>query len=167
METCKSLNGVTFEGGFSPPQSQEYAERYKAHIVARRYPFPEWLRKIKATAVAFYAPAVWLSHTFKLAEFLVLGKAIISTPISRDLPAPLVHGEHVHYVDGSAGEIRHAVNLILNEREYRQHLEQNAYKYYLNHLTPKRVIERLLEHPQAGCDLSIESGKSSLQNRLQ
>ena len=149
MDICKSLNGVTFEGGFSP-RSEDFAKRYKTHFATKRYPLPEWLEKIKASAVAFYAPAVWLSHTFKLAEFLALGKAIISTPIYRDLPAPLVHGEHVHYVDGSAGEIRHAILLIINDREYRQHLEHNAYRYYLDNLTPKRVIERLLEHPQIG-----------------
>jgi hypothetical protein len=148
MDVCKSLHGVTFEGGFSPPRLPEYAERYKAHLAARRYPLTEWLEKFKASAIAFYAPAVWLSHTFKLAEFLALGKAIISTPISRELPAPLIHGEHVHYVDGSAGEIRDAVLLILSDRQYRERLEQNARKYYLDHLAPARVIERLVAQRQ-------------------
>lgn len=155
MDVCKSLNSVTFEGGFSP-RSEDFAKRYQTHFATKRYPLPEWLEKIKASAVAFYAPAVWLSHTFKLAEFLALGKAIISTPISRDLPAPLVHGEHVHYVDGSAGEIRDAVLRLLNNREYRQHLEQNAYRYYLANLTPRRVIQRLLEHPQTTGNIAAE-----------
>jgi glycosyltransferase involved in cell wall biosynthesis len=145
METCKSLEGVTFEGGFSPRQLSNEQKRYQEHIAPKRYPLPEWLKKIKSSAVVFNTPAVWLSHTWKLAEFLALGKAIISTPISRDLPAPLVHGQHIHYVDGSAGDIREAVLFILNNREYREHLEQNARDYYLTHLSPQRVIGKLLK----------------------
>jgi glycosyltransferase involved in cell wall biosynthesis len=145
MEVCKSMEGVTFEGGFSP-RSDEYAQRYQANFAAKRYPFPEWLDKIKASVVVFNTPAVWRSHTFKLAEFLALGKAIISAPILRELPAPLIHGQHVHYVDGSVKSIRDAVTLIVNDRSYRMHLERNAYEYYICHLQPIKVIERLLNH---------------------
>ena len=146
MELCKAIQGVTFEGGFSPPKAPGYAERYKAQLAAKRYSFPEWLEKIKSSAVVFNTPAVWLSHTFKLAEFLALGKAIISTPISRELPAPLVHGQHVHYVDGSVDCLREGVMSILNDRNYRIHLERNAYEYYIKHLQPTKVIERLLNY---------------------
>jgi hypothetical protein len=146
MEVCKSLDGITFEGGFSPTQFPEYEERYRTHIIAKRYPFPEWLEKIKASSVVFNTPAVWRSHTFKLAEFLALGKAIISTPILRELPAPLVHGHDVHYVDGSVQSLRESVTLIVNDRNYRMHLERNAYQYYKSHLQPIKVIERLLNH---------------------
>jgi glycosyltransferase involved in cell wall biosynthesis len=91
-----------------------------------------------------------LSHTFKLAEFLALGKAIISTPISRELPEPLCHGEHVHYVDGSVDALREAITKIAGDREYRTHLEQNAHDYYIRHLRPKIVVERLLDHCHHG-----------------
>lgn len=145
MDICKSIEGVTFEGGFSP-RSDEFAQRYRTNFAEKRYPFPEWLEKIKASVVVFNTPAVWRSHTFKLAEFLALGKAIISAPILRELPAPLVHGQHVHYVDGSVEDIRDAVVLVVKDRNYRMHLEQNAYQYYLSHLQPTKVIERLLKH---------------------
>lgn len=153
MQVCKSIEGVTFEGGFSPPQFPGYAESYRTHIAAKRYPFPEWLDKIKSSAVVFNTPAVWLSHTFKLAEFLALGKAIISTAISRELPAPLVHGQHVHYVDGSVESLRDAVTSIIKDRNYRMHLERNALQYYVSYLQPTKVIERLLNHRnQTGLD---------------
>jgi hypothetical protein len=144
MTCCKSLKSVTFEGGFSPPPSSRQAARYKEHLAPKRYPFPEWLEKTKTSALVFNTPAVWQSHTFKLAEYLALGKAIISTPISRELPAPLVHGRHIHSVDGSLDSIRAAVHLLLNDRDYRIHLEKNAYDYYSSFLSPRRVIERLL-----------------------
>jgi glycosyltransferase involved in cell wall biosynthesis len=102
------------------------------------------LEKTKSSALVFFTPAVWHSHTFKLAEYLALGKAIISTPIVRELPAPLVHGCHIHYVDGSLDSMRAAIQLLLDDHDYRKHLERNAYDYYSSFLSPKRVIERLL-----------------------
>jgi hypothetical protein len=141
---CKALKGLTFEGGFSPPQSPDQAAMYKEYFAPKRYAFPEWLEKTKSSALVFFTPAVFQSHTFKLAEYLALGKAIISTPIARELPAPLVHGCHIHYVDGSFDSIRAAIHLLLSDHDYRKHLERNAYNYYSSFLSPKQVIERLL-----------------------
>jgi hypothetical protein len=146
IQSCKSHPGVTFEGGLVPSSSwsSDNLNRYADCIRPKHVPFPEWLEKTKASAVVFNTPAVWSSHAWKLPEFLALGKAIISTPLARELPAPLVHGQHIHFVDGSLESIRAAVLLILNDRDYRHHLERNAHDYYLRFLTPNRVIERLI-----------------------
>src|SRR5262249_47673698 len=105
----------------------------------------EYLAKTRSSALVFNTPAVWSCHGWKLGEFLALGKAIISTPLVRELPAPLVHGCHIHYVDGSLDSIRAAIQLLLNDHDYRKHLERNAYDYYSSFLSPKRVVERLLD----------------------
>jgi hypothetical protein len=145
MKCCKSLSGITFEGGFSPSGSPGCSAGYKEHLAEKRYPLLEWLEKIKCSALVFNTPAVWQSHTFKLAEFLALGKAIISTPLVNELPSPLVHGQHIHYVDGSEDSLHDAINSIIKDRDYRMHLERNAYDYYATFLTPKKVIKRLLD----------------------
>jgi glycosyltransferase involved in cell wall biosynthesis len=143
IESCKSLTDVTFEGGLVPSQSHPIPDRFASYIAPQRS-FADYLEKTKASALVFNTPAVWSCHGFKLAEFLALGKAIISTQLTRELPAPLVHGQHLHYVDGSLDSIRAAVHLLLTDRDYRKHLEQKAYNYYLSFLSPKCVIERLL-----------------------
>jgi len=165
METCKSFTGVNFEGGFSPPQSPDRSANYSEHIAPKRFPFSEWLQKTKASAVVFQTPAVWLSHTWKLAEFLALGKAIISTGTDRELPAPLVHGEHIHYVDGSRESFREALQSILTNRDYRMYLERNAYSYYVEYLAPCRVIQRVLRHH--GYDAQPPRPKSETVERLE
>ena len=43
-----------------------------------------------------------------------MGKAIISTPLTREMPSPLVHGKHVHFVN-SVEEIYDAVVKINSE----------------------------------------------------
>jgi glycosyltransferase involved in cell wall biosynthesis len=79
-----------------------------------------------------------------LPQYLALGKAIISTPLSRELPAPLIDRYHIHYVDGSVESIGAAIQLILSDDDYRKHLERNAVEYFSQVLRPKRVIERVL-----------------------
>ncbi len=69
--------------------------------MASRIPFTEYMTKLKSSLVIFNTPAVFGCHGWKLAEFRALGKAIISTPLTRELPSPLEHGTHVHFVDGS------------------------------------------------------------------
>ena len=73
-----------------------------------------------------------------------MGKAIISTPLTRDMPAPLEHGKHVHFVN-SPGEIYDAVIKINSDEDYRKQLEEGARKYYDQWIAPEVVIQRLLE----------------------
>jgi hypothetical protein len=153
IECCKANPAVVFEGGLvsSEPETSPPSDRFAGCMASGRVPLQEWLHKTQLSSIVFNTPAVWSCHGFKLAEFLALGKAIISTPLARELPAPLVHGQHIHYVDGSADAIRAAVDLLLSNREYRHHLEQNAQEYYERVLRPTRPISRLL-------DLAVSSG---------
>jgi hypothetical protein len=157
IEACQTLDAIQLEGGFvRPPASYPVhdLDRFESLIFGeRRYPLPEYLTRLKASAVAFSTPAVHRCLGWHLGEFLALGKAIISLPLTRKMPEPLVHGKHVHYVDGSIGSIREAVRLICQNREYRGELERNARIYYEKCLAPKRVIERILEAADAGSSL--------------
>lgn len=117
---------------------------FEQYTTERRYSLKEYLSKLKRSAVAFNTPAVHSCHGWKLGEFLALGKAIVSTPLTRALPAPLLHGEHIHFVDGSPDSIREAVCLICRDISYRQRLERSARAYYLQYLQPQHVIERIL-----------------------
>ena len=142
IRACKSLTQVTFEGGFAPRERKD-VPGFEDITVQRRYSFREYVSKIKLSAVAFNTPAVLSCHGWKLGEFLALGKAIVSTPPVRALPAPLVHGEHLHLVDGSEASIREAVERIIEDGAYRRKLERNARQYYEQFLSPEAVVRRL------------------------
>ncbi len=142
IEACKSLSRVRFEGGFIR-RTRNDMRGFDALTVDTRYSAVDYLGLLKRSAVAFNTPAISSCHGWKLAEYLALGKAIIATPHVRALPAPLEHGVHMHYVDGSRGEIRAAVDRITSDDTYRRRLEKGARDYYLRYLTPTRVIERM------------------------
>ena len=140
---------MSFEGGFAP-RSMNDIPGFEKQTVQCRYAFDEYLHKIKKSALVFNTPAVAGCHGWKLGEFLALGKAIISTPLSRQLPIELRHGEHLHIVDGSQEAVQQAVELLCRDHDYRCHLEQNARNYFNKYLHPRCVIERLIEEDIAG-----------------
>ncbi|HKI87076.1 MAG TPA: hypothetical protein VKA53_10060 [Thermoanaerobaculia bacterium] len=146
LRAARRAPGLTFEGGFAPRAGGD-VPGFEDLTAESRLPLKEYVARMKRSVVAFNTPAVSHCLGWKLAEFLALGKAIISTPLARELPAPLEHGRHVHYVDGSEGEVREALEILRRDHAYRAKLEQNARGYYETHLEPEAVIERLLHLP--------------------
>jgi len=144
IEACRSLDWLEFEGGFAP-RSRRDVTGLEAYTAGRRYGHAEWIAKSMRSSVVFNTPAVFGSLAWKLPEFLALGKAIISTPLARSLSAPLVHGEHIHFVEGSVASMREAVSLISRDDRYRATLEQGARAYYLQHLQPARAVRRIID----------------------
>jgi hypothetical protein len=148
MDVCRSTPGLRFEGGF-PKRSGQY-QAYEHLLMSQRIPFAEYIEKTKRSAFVFNTPAVHGCLGWKLGEYLALGKAIISTDVGRILPAPFVHGEHMHFVDGSEASIRDAVNHITSDDTYRAKLEVGARDYYDTYLAPRKVIERIVKAAMNG-----------------
>ena len=143
MKAAKSLPNLHFEGGFAP--GKEDINQYNDYpILERKYDHEMYLEKTKKSLVAFNTPAVQGCLGWKLGEFLALGKTIISTPIDNILPSPLIHGKHLHIVDGSVASIRNSIDLIRSDKKYRKMLSTNARKYFLKYLEPKVVLQRIL-----------------------
>lgn len=142
IDACRSVAGLRFEGGFCQRWQLPGFEKYS---VSHRPSHREYVEKTKRSTVVFNTPTVAGCHGWKLAEYLAMGKAIISLPPLRALPAPLVHGQQIHLVEPKVEAIREATRLILNDAGYRKQLEQGARDYYLKYLRPRSVIERLLE----------------------
>lgn len=143
LEASRAIPGIDLEGGFVPRRGTP-VPGFEHLTTDRRYGAREYLAKTRRSAVVFNTPAVSGCHGWKLGEFLALGKAIVSTPLLRALPAPLESGEHLHLVEGTPESLRAAVELILGDEDYRRRLERNARDYYLQYLRPDRVIERVL-----------------------
>ncbi|MCH7663412.1 MAG: glycosyltransferase [Chloroflexi bacterium] len=120
------------------------------HITISKYYRPKkWLVKVKSSTLGFWAPGDQGAMTLKLGEFMACGKAIIAVPIrSEMLPSPLVHREHVHFVDGSMAEMKAAVELLMRDHEYRRKLERNARKYYEQWIAPEQAMRRFIKE---GC----------------
>jgi glycosyltransferase involved in cell wall biosynthesis len=145
IETCQKGN-CDFEGGLLARKEHPQYEEFKHLCFLKPYSTSAFLQKTKESAIVFNTPTVHNCHGWKLGEFLAMGKAIISTPLSNKLPENLVHGENIHFIS-SIDDIESAINLLLNDHNYREKLEKGAKAYYLKFADPQRVIQRVLKGP--------------------
>jgi glycosyltransferase involved in cell wall biosynthesis len=144
IDVCRRAPELTFEGGFAPRRRRDVPD-VLAYSAPRRYPIREYIEKLSRSAVAFNNPAVHGCLGWKLGEYLALGKAIITLPLERPLPAPLEHGVHIHVIDGSEASIDAALDRLRRDDVYRRTLERNARQWYEQNLAPERLARRLLE----------------------
>lgn len=142
IQACSGLSQVNFEGGFAPRKD---GNNYGLSTLAPRVTLTNYIDKLRKAELVFNTPAVLDCHGWKLAEFLALGKAIISTSHFNALPKPLKHGEHLHYIQDN-GEIESAVLSIINDPVYRVRLEKNAHNYFVNVLQPATVVKKLISY---------------------
>jgi glycosyltransferase involved in cell wall biosynthesis len=142
------LKEMIFEGGFFSTSYNEETEKYSSFVLNDRIPISDYLKKTRMSAAVFNTPAVHMCHGWKLAEYMALGKAIISTPIINATPAELVHGVHLHIIE-SRDEMKEAILLINNNTEYRKKLEQGAYNYYKSYLSPEACINIIATKAEA------------------
>lgn len=138
MRACKTIPGLVFEGGFVADAASS-RERF-GDLLTSGVSLSDWIAKTKKSALVFNTPAFWNCHGWKLGEYLALGKCIISTPLSNDLPAPLEHGIHIHYVDSDIDALREAIKYILSHKNYRLKLEYNARAYWDKYGTPENAL---------------------------
>jgi hypothetical protein len=143
IESCKSNQQIDFEGGLlANPLHPQYAE-FKEIIFSTRYSIESYIEKTKLSSFVFNTPAVHNCHGWKLGEFLAMGKAIISTPLSNELPEKLIHGKNIHIITNDI-ELSEAIQLLITNNAYRKHLENGAKIYYSTYVEPQSVIRFIL-----------------------
>lgn len=147
VEACQRL-GVNFEGGLQVDSNESILLVPPECRLTRNYTLEEYVRRTSLSAIVFNNPAVHGCLGWKLGEFMALGKAIISLPLRRVMPAPVIHGEHIHFVDGSQGSIGAAIELLLGDAEYRNHLEAGSRRYFEDVFSPQMMWQRVSEAKQ-------------------
>lgn len=152
LKACKKA-GMDIEGGLfyvhgedvlrEMPDYPKYKEIYSDFIYDKRLSMDDYVRKTQESVLVFNTPSVCECHGWKLAEYLCMGKAIISTPLKREMPEKMVHGEHIHFVN-SLEEIYDAVVKINSDETYKMKLEKGARAYYEKWLAPEVVVKKLI-----------------------
>lgn len=141
IRACKEIDGIEFEGGFVSQKGRFSSGLFDDCLSSSSYPYSQWLRKTKDSALVFNTPAFWNCHGWKLGEYLALGKAIVSTPLSNDLPHPLTHGVNIHFVENDIESIKRAIYYIIHNPDYRRQLERGAIEYWKAYGTPEKSLE--------------------------
>lgn len=145
LEQCSDSPLIDLRGGFvfdQGPPTGEFASL--ASVATPRISATHYLEQLALSAFAFSSPAVHGCLGWKLGEYFAMGKAIMTTPLGRDLPAPLLHGEHVFLVRPERDAIRAAVEQLAHDRDLIETLQSGAEQYWNEHLRPDRQVERMI-----------------------
>ena len=145
IRACQKIarvRDITFEGGFANRSSSKSATLF-AECMSEPASMEDWIKKTHRSALVFNTPAFWDCHGWKLGEYLAMGKCIISTPLSNDLPAPLQHGVNVFFAEETEESLYEAITFLLDNPDYRNHLEKGASEYWQNYGTPEASLKLL------------------------
>ncbi len=142
IKECKKNKDLNFDGGFAPRKDGNNFG-YDSLLYHQRISLTDYLSKTKNSTFVFNTPAVLSCHGWKLAEFLALGKAIISTPHKNVMPELLDDNIHMVYAENSE-DIEEKIKILLADSDFKRKLEINARNYFEKNLEPKVVINRLL-----------------------
>lgn len=143
IRACKDLKAVCFEGGLVSQGKERSSEALFADCLCDGMPMNEWMEKTKRSVLVFNTPAFWDCHGWKLGEYLAMGKCIVSTKLSNDLPAPLEHGKNIHFVENNQEAMKEAIKYIIDHPGYRAKLEQGARTYWETYGTPVASLKLL------------------------
>lgn len=144
LKACTANKNIEFEGGLLADENHPNYATFKPFVFARPYSLKSYLKKTKSSAIVFNTPAVHDCLGWKLAEFLALGKPIISTPLTYPLPKILTHGEEYHLVE-KIEDLDDAIKMLIDNPEYAKRLQKNAERYFTAYVAPERVIKRIFE----------------------
>jgi hypothetical protein len=140
-----------FDGGFfyingaekQYPKYTEYLKKYQGLLIDKRISMTEYLTKIKKSAVVFNTPSVLGCHGWKLGEYLAMGKAIISTPLTNVMPGDFK--KDINYIEvKSRQDIHDAIIYFRDNPHKRMEMEKKNKQYYDDYLSPVSVVKRIL-----------------------
>ncbi|SFI09516.1 glycosyltransferase [Halpernia frigidisoli] len=147
IRSCKQLKRINFEGGFvNIGYECKYIDDLEILMYRnKKVPLKQFIEKTKKSALVFNNPSVNHCHGWKLAEFLCMGKAIISVPLSNKLPVDLIHEKNVYFTENTQESISKSIEELLDNTELIETLEKNAQIYWQKYGSPEAVINKLLE----------------------
>lgn len=140
---CRGNNNLKFFGGFAPRNDGNNLG-FDSLVYPKKIALPSYISKIKKSSFVFNTPAVLSCHGWKLAEFLALGKAILSTSHKNSMPEILKDYIHIAYVE-SQEDIEIMINKMITDVNFKKELEVNSRDYFERNLAPKVIINKLLD----------------------
>jgi hypothetical protein len=103
----------------------------------------DYLRNLRAYSVCVSTAGLWDSTGWKFAEYVALGRAIVSEPIRFGLPGPMSPGEN--YLEFTTpAQCASRVAELLDDDAARQSMMQKNARYFAEYGTPQAVVARAL-----------------------
>ena len=137
IQSCKQLN-IDFNGGMI--KFDRYAE-YNTNEI-HGIDTNTYIENLHRSKLAFNAPSIHYSHGWKLAEYIAMGKPIISTKLPNYFPRYNFEAFPFHTVIHNSN-LKSDIEMLVEDPDYRNDLSKRAKEYYAKYASPIRVIETI------------------------
>lgn len=148
IRACHNLQSeglITFEGGLIPDMQQNM-EGLDDVLWQKRIPYDEYTEKLSQSCCVFNTPAYFDCHGWKLAEYIAMGKIILSTTFVNDLPHEMENNTNIIFCDNSIADMQMKIRELIADEQYRTMLKRGVKEYYIEHACPKEVVKNLIEN---------------------
>ncbi len=139
IRALRGIDGLRFEGGL-------VSGSRPAVIGDVGWPsmsLPDYLARVGASVAAINTPAVHDCLGWKLGEYLALGKAIVSLPLTRVLPGD-PEPDEIMFVAAGDDEIVESVVRLRADDRLRRALEARSRHYFDTVVAPEPAVRRVL-----------------------
>lgn len=146
IRACHNLQSeglITFEGGLILDVQQDVKE-VEDVLLKERIPYDEYAKKISQSCCVFNTPAYFDCHGWKLAEYMAMGKIILSTPFVNELPKGMLDKKHILFCDDSVTSMQAAIRSLILDESLREKIKQGISEYYMDYACPEKVIKQII-----------------------
>lgn len=134
---------ITFEGGLVPDVEQD-TTGIEDVLLQTRIPYDEYAKKLSQSCCVFNTPAYFDCHGWKLAEYMAMGKIILSTPFVNELPKGMIDKKHILFCDDSVTSVQAAIRSLILDGSLREKIKQGISEYYMDYACPEEVIKQII-----------------------
>ena len=146
IRACHNLQDeglLVFEGGLIPEKEQDVSN-IEDVLLRERIPYQEYALKLAQSCCAFNTPAYYDCHGWKLAEYMAVGKIILSTPFVNELSKEMLDKQHILFCDDSVTSMQAAIRSLILDGSLREKLKQGISEYYVDYACPEKVIKQII-----------------------
>lgn len=133
--------GDRFVGGLQPTMLAR--ELYPDLVVEKNVARLEYLQLVHSSLIAVTTVGLFGSTGGKLPEMLAASCCIVTEPLEYELPEPLGEPENILTFATPDECVAHVASLLEDDQLAQQMREAN-FKYYLEHVSPGRLVESCL-----------------------
>ena len=134
---------ITFEGGLVPDAEQN-VDGLEDVLLKDRIPYEEYTTKLAQSCCVFNTPAYFNCHGWKLAEYIAMGKIIISTDFTNELPEAMVDKNNILFCATSVADMETTIKHLISDEQLRINIKCGIQAYNAEYGCPKQVIENVI-----------------------
>jgi len=131
-----------YVGGFRP--TKEAFARFPDLIDPSPDDQTSYFQKVAKSDIVINTNGMYDAFGWKLPEYMAMGRCILSQELVNETQVPMQDGKEVIFFKDDLSDFAPRLQALLNDRELRRHLAENARSYYARYLKPVKQAEYIL-----------------------